>query len=144
MRTWSLGGPPAANSWDKAVQHFWRAIKNILGEDYGIRNTTPEIENAFVNAIGTMRSARQNQIRRSPEMVYELFAQYLNTGEVTFNPAPATLLSRRHAWGRPHHIRSIDKLNQQEANQALETLSHDMELLFNDVMSNALGRIYVM
>jgi hypothetical protein len=131
-------------AWADADRHFWRAIENILGEDYGIRNTTPEIENAFANAIGTMRSARQNQIRRSGEMVYELFAQYLNTGEVKFNPAPAQLQSRRQAWGRPQLLRRINKDQQQEANQALETLSHDMELLFNDVMSNAQGRIYVM
>jgi hypothetical protein len=150
MRTWSLGGPPAAKSWDTVTRHFWRDLNRILGDYYRIPNTTPiqnanpEIYRAIIDAIGTMRSARQRTITRPAEFIYEMFAQYLNTGEVTFNPAPATLLSRRHAWGRPHHIRSIDKLNQQEANQALETLSHDMELLFNDVMSNALGRIYVM
>jgi hypothetical protein len=74
----------------------------------------------------------------------EIFAQYLNTGEVTFNPAPAQLVSRRQAWGRPRLLRHIGKTEQQEASQMLETLSYDMELMFNDVMSNALGRIYVM
>jgi hypothetical protein len=77
-------------------------------------------------------------------MVYEIFAQYLNTGEVTFNSAPAELVSSRQAWGHPLVLRHIGKTEQQEASQMLETLSHDMELMFNDVMSNALGRIYVM
>lgn len=41
-------------------------------------------------------------------------------------------------------LRSIGPHQQREATQELETLSHDMKPLFNDVMSNALGRIYVM
>jgi hypothetical protein len=91
-----------------------------------------------------MRSARQRTITRPAEFIYEMFAQYLNTGEVTFNPAPGQLMGRRQAWGRPQTLRSIGPEQQQEATHDLETLSHDMELLFNDVMSQALGRIYVM
>jgi hypothetical protein len=131
-------------SWYAADRHFWHSINTILRDYYGITNITPEIENALLNAIGTMRSARQRRISRNWEMVYELLAQYLNTGEVTFNPAPAELVSRRQAWGHPRLLRRIGKTEQQEASQMLETLSYDMELMFNDVMSNALGRIYVM
>jgi len=41
-------------------------------------------------------------------------------------------------------LRNISPEKQRQATQELETLSRDMELLFNDVMSQALGRIYVM
>lgn len=139
-------------AWTEADRHFWNGlngINTILRDYYGVTTATSEedrveIENALLNAIGTMRSARQRRISRNWEMVYEIFAQYLNTGEVTFNSAPAELVSRRQAWGHPRLLRRIGKTEQQEASQMLETLSYDMELMFNDVMSNALGRIYVM
>jgi hypothetical protein len=150
MRRWR--GYQSDRAWTEADRHFWNGlngINTILRDCYGVTNTTREkdrveIENALLNAIGTMRSARQRRIRRKWEMVYEIFAQYLNTGEVTFNSAPAELVSSRQAWGHPLVLRHIGKTEQQEASQMLETLSHDMELMFNDVMSNALGRIYVM
>ena len=140
----------AAVAWETASRHFWRGLDQILRDFYRISNdrsiegTNPQTYRAMIDAIGTMRSARQRTITRPAEFIYEMFAQYLNTGEVTFNPAPRQLMGRRQAWGRPQTLRSIGPQQQQEATQDLETLSHDMELLFNDVMSQAMGRIYVM
>lgn len=135
-------------AWQNASRHFWRHFDLILNDYYQLKDLKPEykliVTKAMIDAIGTMRSTRRSMITNPQEFIHEIFAQYINTGEIKFNPAPATLLSRQQAWGRSHHIRSINKLSQQEASSALETLSYDMELMFNDVMSNALGRIYVM
>lgn len=141
----------AAKAWETAYRHFWQGLDNIMSQYYRLRvnrgsnyMSDPDQYRAMIDAIGTMRSARQRTITRPSEFIYEMFAQYLNTGEVHFNPAPAQLTSRRQAWGHPNILRRIGSEQQREASQELETLSHDMELLFNDVMSNALGRIYVM
>lgn len=141
----------AAVAWETAYRHFWNGLDEIMRDYYGfaiprISNyaSDPDQYRAMIDAIGTMRSARQKTINRISEFPYEMFAQYLNTGEVRFNPAPRQLVSRRQAWGHPQILRTISPEKQRQAARDLETLSHDMELLFNDVMSNALGRIYVM
>jgi hypothetical protein len=141
----------AERAWAEADKHFWNGINEIMRDVYRLsvqRGSFSSMSNsdykALIDAIGTMRSARQKTIARPYEFVYEMFAQYLNTGEVKFNPAPKTLMSRQQAWGRNQPIRSINDETQREATQMLETLSYDMELLFNDVMSAALGRVYVM
>lgn len=141
----------AAIAWEQAYKHFWTQLDEIMRDYYGLRVergsynvSNPDQYRAMIDAIGTMRSARQKTISRISEFPYEMFAQYLNTGEVTFNPAPQRLVGRKQAWGNPQVLRNITPEKQQEASQALETLSRDMELMFNDVMSNAQGRIYVM
>lgn len=141
----------SASAWETAYKHFWNGLDEIMRDYYGfaiprISNyaSNPDQYRAMIDAIGTMRSARQKTISRISEFPYEMFAQYLNTGEVHFNPAPQRLMSRRQAWGHPQVLRNISPEKQRQATQDLETLSRDMELLFNNVMSHALGRIYVM
>jgi len=142
----------ASRAWDNAVKHFWNGIDEIMRDVYRLpiersslyTMSNPAWYKALIDAIGTMRSARQKTIARPSEFVYEMFAQYLNTGEVKFNPAPKNLMSRQQAWGRNQPISAINDATQREATQMLETLSYDMELMFNDVMSAAMGKIYVM
>lgn len=40
----------------------------------------------FGNVLGTMRSARTNQVRDLAEFMHEVLAQYLLTGQIKFNP----------------------------------------------------------
>jgi hypothetical protein len=146
-----IGG--ARSAFVNATKHFWSGVDAILKEYYGLSIVRGSMDlsiddlplyRAFIDAIGTMRSARNRSILRPGEFFYEMFAQYLNTGTVRFNPAPAVIQGRRQAWGNSQVLARIKPKQQQEATWALETLGRDMELLFNDIMASALGRIYVM
>jgi len=74
------------------------------------------------NKIGTMRSARENKIKRYFEFYYELFAQYLNSGEVTFN-----------------------KINgSEEMNDELQMLARDAGFYLDDATGTLYGKTFVM
>lgn len=140
--------------WKAGEEHFFGQVNSMLDEYYGKSGQqggnlkaelTPEY-NALFNAIGTQKSSRSNQIRRPYEFLYEIFAQYLGTGTVTFNALPANLGYGRQAWGNPSRYINIKPEYRDEAarKQAAEVLSYDMELMFNDALSNTEGKILVM
>ena len=149
--------------WTLGEAHFFENVNSILEEFYNkvqsassrrnlrlkssdiVSEMTPEY-NALFNAIGTQRSSRSGEIRRPYEFLYEIFAQYLKTGTVTFNPLPTDLGYGRQAWGNPSKYLTI-KSEYRDGNDrkhATEILAYDMELMFNDVMSGLVGQILVM
>lgn len=144
------------NAWTGAENHFFSTINNLLDNYYGkaassgrtsvVRwQLSPEY-NALFNAIGTQRSSLSGDIRRPYEFLYELFAQYLGTGSVKLNPLPTNLGYGRKAWGRPTKYMNIKSMFRDEKvrKQIADTLAYDMELMFNDVLSSAVGKIYLM
>ena len=146
------------SAWNEAEKHFFNAINNTLEEYYGkvykganTYNTavkwdlTPEY-NALFNAIGAQRSSRSNQIKRPYEFLYEMFAQYLGTGNITLNPLPSNLTYGRKVFGNPTKYMNIkpEFRNEGERQQASEILARDMELMFDDVLSSSVGKIFVM
>ena len=106
---------------------------------------TPEY-NALFNAIGTQRSSRTGQIRRPYEFLYELFAQYLGTGQVTLNPLPTNLGYGRKNWGNPSKYLNLkpEYRDDNERADASAMLANDMKYMFDDVLSNSVGKIFVM
>jgi hypothetical protein len=144
------------SAWTEAEKHFFSTINNTLEEYYGKANRgtntsntsvkwdlTPEY-NALFNAIGTQRSSRSNEIKRPYEFLYEIFAQYLGTGNVTFNPLPSNLGYGRKAWGNPTRYMNIKPQMRDDAADAAQTLANDMQYMFDDVLSSSVGQIYVM
>jgi len=149
--------------WVEAEKYFFQTINSTLAEHYGKvdsgpsyymgrpksdqlnYNLTPEY-NALFNAIGTQRSSKSGQIRRPYEFLYELFAQYLGTGKVTLNPLPTNLTYGRKVWGNPTKYMNIKPEYRDELSRKTESdrLAHTMELLFNDVLSDSVGKIFVM
>lgn len=147
----------AASAWKEAEKHFFRNINEILKDFYNIPVTTSGSSSfgydlgkeysALFNAIGTQRSSREGEIRRPYEFLYEIFAQYLGTGSIKFNPLPLNIGYGRQAWGRPTkflQVRSPTLRDESERRNVTEILSRDMEIMFNDVLSDAVGKIYVM
>lgn len=147
------------HAWKEAENHFFSAVNRLLDNYYGKtksqgqikptsefnRNLTPEY-NALFNAIGTQRSSRSGEIRRPYEFLYELFSQYLGTGKITLNAFPKKLGYGRKVWGRPTQYLNIkpEYRDEGERQQAAEILARDMEILFNDVLSASVGKIFVM
>jgi hypothetical protein len=87
----------------------------IGGQDEGKRKSR------FFNQIGTMRSARNNKITRYFEFYYELFAQYLNSGEIKFN-----------------------KVGSEEMQDDLDMLQRDAAFYLDDAMGTLYGKTFVM
>lgn len=146
------------SAWREAENHFFSTVNRLLHEYYSKYrdqpygqesnvnwNLSPEY-NALFNALGTQRSSRSGQIRRPYEFLYELFAQYLGTGKVTLNPLPTNLTYGRKAWGNPTKFMNIksEYKDEETRKQAAETLAYDMELMFSDVLSSSVGKIFVM
>ena len=156
-------GTRTGHVWTAAEKHFFTTVNSTLAEHYGKVdrgpssfmgrpkaeqaniNLTPEY-NALFNAIGTQRSSRSGQILRPYEFLYEIFAQYLGTGKITFNPLPANLTYGRKAFGNPTKFMNIrpeyrDEFSRKEA---ADRLAYDMELMFDSVLSGSVGKILVM
>jgi hypothetical protein len=145
--------------WNEAEKHFFSSVNRTL-EDYynkaspsrmGVTPLTMRLDlapeyNALFNAIGTQRSSRSNQIKRPYEFLYEIFAQYLGTGSIKFNPFPASLGYGKQAWGKHTNFLTIKPEYRDESDRQhiADTLAYDMELMFDDVLSESVGKIFVM
>lgn len=125
-------------------------IERKLGEilqDYGIIKTDRYDRKYLIakrhlcEEIGTFKSARDKNLREEFEFDYEVFAQYLKSGRVAFNPLPDALLSGHAAFGRKQYNRLKDREN---AMASLAELQNDFEYYAENVLSNAIGNIYVM
>jgi hypothetical protein len=146
--------------WGEAEKHFFNAVNTMFEEYYGkavkdqygrparsglSSNLAPEY-NALFNAIGTQRSSRSGEIKRPYEFLYEIFAQYLGTGQITFNPLPSNLGYGRQNWGNPSRYLNIkpEFREESERNEAAQILANDMHYMFDDVLSSSVGQIFVM
>jgi hypothetical protein len=103
---------------------------------------------ALANAVGTMKSAKNGNLRNFYEFIYELVAQYIITGKITFNQLPQSfILKKRFAWGKPNH--QMARSNQDEDshagwNDALQDYASDYEHYLDTVFDGLVGNIFVM
>ena len=151
------------SAWMETEKLFFSTVNRLLDEYYGKVDKFPDSGygrpksermnfnlipeyNALFNAIGTQRSSRTGQIRRPYEFMYEMFAQYLGTGTITLNPLPTNLSYGRKVFGNPSKYLNIkpEFRDETERRQISEMLARDMELMFNDVLGNSVGKIFVM
>lgn len=141
-------------AWREAENHFFRGINQLLKDFYGkgSNNRYDSDANwamsreyaALFNAIGTQRSSRTGQIKRPYEFLYELFAQYLGTGKIELNPLPKQQAYGRKVFGRSSQSMRMTPGAEEESKYTTEVLARDMELMFNDVLSELVGKVLVM
>ena len=153
-------GRDVISTWQAAERHFFGSINQTLTDvyrkdmrdrdSYGSRGdeslkwTKSAEYNAIFNSIGTQRSSREKQINRPYEFLYEIFAQYIKDGKVTLNPFPKTLGYGRMAWGRPTQGMHAYQMSAEELDDMANTLSNDMGYMFSDVLSECVGKIFLM
>ena len=111
---------------EKSFEHILSlyGMKSYSDYSYGISlNTFLQKPKAnLFNQIGTMRSARQNKIKRYFEFYYELFAQYLNSGGIKFNKLGREIIVGHEAYGRKRYAYTKDV---DQVNDFLETMERD-------------------
>lgn len=99
----------------------------------------------FWQNVATFRSAREGKIRDWFEVIHELFAQYLITGKIKFNPLPKSL-SKRQAF-KTQGIYIGFKGNDQDYeyfNGMMEDLADGLESYFDNAIGEATGHFFVM
>jgi hypothetical protein len=97
--------------------------------------------------MGTQRSSREGQIKRPYEFLYEIFAQYLKDGYITLNPIPVSVDYGRKAWGRSTKYMGLKPEMREDdlyREQISDELANQMTMLFNNVLKNSVGKVYVM
>lgn len=138
------------------VKEMLYDLKQILQSVYGVQGNdglqygmvmrnkdNPYL--ALVNALGTMRSVRTNNLRNFDEFYFEVLAQYLTTGKITFNKLPPRLtLSTRYAWGNP----TSKSMAAQDAPDAyddhIEGLAEKYEANLDTILGGLVGKIFLM
>lgn len=134
-------------------QELLKDFRQLFEEVYGTKlqyNSANEEKQlrALAQAVGTMKSARTNNLRNFYEFMYELIAQWIITGKIEFNPIPRSLILRRKmAWGRPNHDTIGSKMNDIEHNEWSEMLqgyADKYEHYLDAIFSGLVGKMFVM
>lgn len=112
----------------------------------GLVDTDKAMKSLF-SSIGKMKSARENKLVSRYEFVYELVAQYIITGKITFNDLPKSLiLTRQMAWGKPNYRTKnyTDETTYIEYNEMLHNNALKYEHYLDTVFNGLEGKIFVM
>lgn len=138
---------------EKEIFEFFKMVlQNLYNKQISIEvgiGFFPLIQKPITRAlfanIGTMRSARSvNQYNRPYEFIYEMFAQYINTGEIKFNTLPESF---RYSDPRGGPLRNFARANPEEIsdyNYELQSFGSTLEYYFDSILSSAQGKIFVM
>jgi hypothetical protein len=119
--------------------------RSLFGSDL-YNNDNEQIRKAVSNALGTFRSAREKILRNSFEFANELIAQYIITGKVEFNKAYPEILATRYTWGHPQgaYKKSLSDDEMQDLIHFVTNKENDIRYAIEDLISNAVGSIFVM
>jgi hypothetical protein len=156
--SWNDRGNPFG-PFQKKLEHAFTRISQIaynqtIRSSYGYGaygdNQRPNQEKVFkhiAQGLGTMKSARDGNLRNYTEFIFELLAQYMITGRCTLNHDLAKILpSRGFAWGKPQGpwLRKLSPELQDELDYTIERLQSDAETYAQVVIGSAVGSVYVM
>ena len=119
------------------------------GSNYGGSGPNAnEILTAFAHSLGTMRSARQQNISRIYEFGYELIGQQIISGEITFNPDLADQLTQKGSWGRQSTLARSNiqgkEVDKKEMSEYLQSTADALTYYADDLLNSLEGRIFVM
>lgn len=146
---------------DSIFQMFEKDINKdltqILDKVYGIKpkrldnlyfDGLDDEKKALASAVGTMKSARENNLVTVFEFNYELLAQYILNGKLRFNPLPKKLILRkRMVWGKPADQYAFSRLPEDhfdEWKNWLNEKAESYEYLLQDILDGLVGKIFVM
>jgi len=140
-------------SWKYAEETIFENVNKIIREWYGVNIRSnkydPNMNDIYCglfNAIGTQRSSHTGKINRAYEFMYEIFAQYLQSGKITFRLPPNNIGYGKQAWGKHTQGLYLSKNapNEEERNDDLDSLADLMYWAFRDVLSSNVGKILIM
>ena len=153
-------------AWDEYIEEMVDITKRILDEVYnktlhslskdamfryswnGQRNSREDVERkiltTFFNQFGTFKSAREGKISRYYEFFYEVFAQYLITGSVRFNPLTKSIVVGTLPFGRKEMAHAVDEDLVDMWNRDLSIYADMIESRIINVLEDAQGKTFLM
>lgn len=149
----AIVGRKPSYAWSEAENYLFHEIHEILRDVYGrhipvvrqpFNREYTQYYTALFNVIGTQRSSRQGLITRPYEFLFELFAQYLQTGTIKLNPLPRSLPYGKSVYGRKSNLIASQEYSDNDLLDHLGSLIHTMEYAFGSVLTDCVGKIFVM
>lgn len=151
---------PVGEAWKEFTDHLRETVDNIMREVYGIdtrksntfngsywgnRTDPDKILKYVAQSLGSMKAARDGNMRNWFEFGYELLAQYLITGHIKLNPLPDNIVTGMGGWGRKQTAYTKDREAQATYNNHdLEYFAHGFESFLDQVFEAAQGTVLVM
>jgi hypothetical protein len=153
------GNKDMQNTWTYFNNEYEVLVKQISSEIYGhqlgksgpsgwgdqgshdsyMRNRKIRLE--ISQGLGTMKSARDRNLRNHEEFLYELVAQYMITGRVKLNRNLPDILQVRQNWGRPD---GPYKRRDADVSGYIEDFENKAASIADEIVQRSVGRIYVM
>lgn len=172
---WTSRNKTKSETYAHFEREFWRDMERIVEGVYGVsinatrgytvdRNTSTILAKVCT-AIGTMGSARKDQLRNHTEFLHELFAQYVISQKITFNPLPKSIKYFKmpderssyssYSYGKPYErqqqrgsfssLYNREPLDLESWNEYIqEGLVQQTENHLGHVLLSCVGKIYVM
>lgn len=151
-------------SYEKFIAHIDKDFRQLMELIYGLKKPDPyshsfgskkisdysRFTKKLMMQLGTMRSARQNQLAREGEFPHELFAQAIINNKIEFNKEIPRQLVIDYAWGHPRWDGSkYSKIHNDEymldyAVELLESNARFYKSQVNQILAEAVGRIFIM
>ena len=143
--------------WRKFIKNLADIFKDILSKVYNIEvdlnmrgnysqiNKNQKILKFAAQQIGTMKSARENNLRNWYEFAYELLAQYLISGKIKFNPLPKSIIIGFGPYGRKEMRYTKSEESRQDINSSeLDYYASTIEYQLEEILGACLNKIFVM
>jgi hypothetical protein len=93
------------------------------------------------HAIGTMKSARDGNLRNADEFIYEMIAQYIFSGRVTMNNVRG--IYSHSTWGHKQH-RHPRSDSHDDLDYAVQRFAEEMNAYIEQLLHSCVGGIFVM
>lgn len=126
---------PAYLGYDRAAPSTYKQYSGGYGRQ-SHRSKQLLFKHLF-HKIGTFKSARDKKLRDWFEVINELGAQYIITGDVTFNEAPRCI-------GARNEYCTSDKLMVDQANDGIESMAHYFGMKMDKMLDDCVGDIFLM
>lgn len=152
-----LGRGNTAEKWLEFTNHLRNRVEEILKQVYGIdmqngsyfnsgnREKYDKVLKYVAQQLGTMKSARDGNMRNWYEFAYELLAQYMLTGKIKLNPLPQSLITGIQGWGRKTKAFSKSEEARSDINEyELEEFALEIEGDLEMILRSAVGKVFVM
>lgn len=126
----------------KIAAQYTPSIRDDTYRGTEINTKSPEHDKILValySEVGTMKSARDRNIRNEFEFLHELFAQFIITGKVEFNTLPDMI-----KVGRGYLPFRGTEMDREIYDGELEMLAEYLTENFEEVLHGQVGRIFVM
>jgi hypothetical protein len=140
---------PAYEQLSRSFESHLRKIMRLFGVQEPSRHSSSQrsfsdyarLSRNLFHQIGTMKSARDKNLRNSNEFLYEMIAQFLFIGEVRMNHVDGKLYSHS-TWGHQQYRWSGGKT--EEIDDAIDQFATEMTNDIDMLLGSVIGEIFVM